>query len=390
MQVNAKAIGRRTRVLLTLCLFANSCFGQEAAQDAVQPAGSTNIGVQLFESLFGRPQIAPNISRPQIQPVTEIPIAIGETWVTVMCGLPGDAEHRERLTEAIKKFAEAAPEVLGYEHRRFRLLVGDTQMVDDLADVADCNVTTAETIASTIKTVSGELAANDSHWLFVFGHGNLYGKRSLLNIEGPDIDQTQFGEMIKPITCRRSVVWMLQPASGFWLQPMAGSNTVLISATEAGNEITATEMPYALADVLAGDALHQSLEDIDKDSFVTMLDLYLAVNIEVAARFSALEVLQTEHAQLDDNGDGRGKELQQDFLPDAPESRFSMRNTGLRPGRDGSKAKAIPVYLRNHPKSIVDDSQEAPVAGSTESAAAAVKASDDTIDVSTSGTGQGN
>jgi hypothetical protein len=78
-------------------------------------------------------------------------------------------------------------------------------------------------------------------------------------------------------------------------------------------------MPYALADVVAGRGAHAKLEDIDRDGSLSLLDLYLASALEVHGRFKVLERLQTEHAQLDDNGDGRASELQFPYLPEDPD-----------------------------------------------------------------------
>jgi hypothetical protein len=74
-------------------------------------------------------------------------------------------------------------------------------------------------------------------------------------------------------------------------------------------------MPYALADVLSGDGQEQSLQDVDRDGSLSLLDLYLATNLEVNGRFRSMDRLQTEHAQLEDNGDGRGSEVQEPYLP---------------------------------------------------------------------------
>ena len=94
-------------------------------------------------------------------------------------------------------------------------------------------------------------------------------------------------------------------------------------------EITATEMPYALGAILAGTAEHSSLSDIDGDGMLTLMDLYLSVIIEVHQSFVTQDYVPTEHAQLDDNADGRGSELQEPFLPkkegDRPVRRFTRK-----------------------------------------------------------------
>ncbi|MDX1930341.1 MAG: hypothetical protein SFV81_27700, partial [Pirellulaceae bacterium] len=84
--------------------------------------------------------------------------------------------------------------------------------------------------------------------------------------------------------------------------------------TAADYEFTGTEMPYALANVLSGNS-EQALDDIDQDGQLSLLDLYLSTCLEVHTVFKDLEKLQTEHALLDDNGDGIAREVQQPYLP---------------------------------------------------------------------------
>ncbi len=149
----------------------------------------------------------------------------------------------------------------------------------------------------------------------LLGHASLYDGHSRFNVEDADFDQKLFAQWAKALSCREQVFWITLPVSGYWVKPLGGQSRVIIAATEADLEITGTEMPYALADVLAGEEEEQSLEDLDQDGPLSLLDLYLAVNLEITARFRSLERLQTEHAQLEDNGDGRGSELQQPYLP---------------------------------------------------------------------------
>ena len=51
------------------------------------------------------------------------------------------------------------------------------------------------------------------------------------------------------------------------------------------------------------------------DGSTSVFELYLAAVAGVMKRYKTAELIPTEHAQLDDNGDGRGSELQSTFLP---------------------------------------------------------------------------
>ena len=104
-------------------------------------------------------------------------------------------------------------------------------------------------------------------------------------------------------------------ASGFFLKPLSTPGRVAISATEADQEVNETLFPHALVEVLSAPPPEA---DRDKDGALSVFELYLAVVADVTRRYVEDELIPTEHAQLDDNGDGRGSELQRAFLP--PES----------------------------------------------------------------------
>lgn len=244
-------------------------------------------------------------------------------WMVVLCGLPGDDEHRTRLTDAVRKLITSAPAVFQFDKSRMRVLAGDETMRSEIADTfSETGICTRESVATVLESLGSDIAPSDTCMLFLLGHAQLYEARSTFNVQGIDFDGTELASWMKPIQCLNRVFWITTPVSGFWLKPLSGPCTTVISATEPDLEFTATEMPYALADIVAGSNGAQPLNDIDEDGKLTMLDLYLAVNLEIHQRFRTAERLQTEHAQLDDNGDGIGKELQADFLPsdESPEN----------------------------------------------------------------------
>jgi hypothetical protein len=247
-------------------------------------------------------------------------VALPNRWLLLCCGLPGDEEHRERLTQACEQIISAAELVLGVAPERLRLLVGDEEMRDALADQAkQIDVSTKESVAAMLQDLSQTVQDEDACWIVLMGHAHLYGGSSQFNVLDEDFDQTEFAGWAKPLACSEQVFWITTPVSGFWIKPLSGVSRIVISATEPDLEYTGTEMPYALADLLTGAHEEQPLDDIDKDGSLSLLDLYLAVNLEIQGRFASMERLQTEHAQLDDNGDGRGSEVQQAYLPEEVE-----------------------------------------------------------------------
>jgi hypothetical protein len=332
---------RSNYLAIALFTFAVVFHGRSAnCQDVVSApqasgaseAESANEEAALEDSLLGEP---PDSNR----------------WLILMCGLPGDDLHRERLTAAVKQIVNAAEPVLSIEPTRVAVLVGDEQMAADVTDVlSDVDVCTRQSVTTTLKRLGDQIGPADSCWVILLGHAQLYAARSTFNIQGPDFDASELAGWMQPIQCRERVFLLTMPVSGFWLKPLAGKDTVLISATDADLEFTATEMPYALADILSGQAQNQPLEDIDGDGQISLLDLYLATNLEIHARFQNEDYLQTEHAQLDDNGDGSGTEVQAPYLPVKPaegEVREEKPPTPRLPtqNRDGDYSRSILINL---------------------------------------------
>jgi hypothetical protein len=177
------------------------------------------------------------------------------------------------------------------------------------------------------------------------GHGHYDGRHSHLNIPGPDLDERQFAKVFEGIKARQQVFFLTTSASGFFLKPLSAPGRVVVTATEPDLEVNETLFPLALADVLA-----HPPEDADRDGdgSLSLLELYLAVVADVSRRYEADENLPTEHARLDDNGDGRGGELQDDYLPPEPGGTDTTRVRSRpmrRPGPkdDGARAAAIRV-----------------------------------------------
>ena len=270
-----------------------------------------------------------------------------DRWLIVLCSLSGDEEHEKRLTQSIQQISQSIRPVFGVESEHFQVLLSSKSMLNAVPGAKPCNRTTLEELTIELQNV---LSAESEFIFFVLGHAHLDGRSSQFNIAGPDIDQNEYAGLFEKLSNTRQIHWIGTPISGYWIKALSKANRVIMTATVADLEITATEMPYALGDILAGTASHSKLADIDGDGSVTMLDLYLAVNIEVHGRFLAEEFVPTEHALLDDNGDGRGSALQEPFLKkdtlSDDEDKVQTTSISKQVPLDGDLAKAIKLYLK--------------------------------------------
>jgi hypothetical protein len=115
---------------------------------------------------------------------------------------------------------------------------------------------------------------------------------------------------------------------------------IVVSATEPDLEVNETLFPHRLATALGNPPAYEELE-FDKDGRLTLLDVYLWITRQVAQEYVTAELLATEHALLDDNGDGRGTEIQIDYLSEELGGRLRAGQDPPPLKTDGLRAREI-------------------------------------------------
>lgn len=245
----------------------------------------------------------------------------GTKRALIVCGLPGDDEHRTLYAGDVEKIVKALTGSYGFAAPDVFLRFGEAAKDGDgPALKASRGLSDRQGIEADVAELRKRLGPDDTLWVVVLGHGHYDGRHSHLNIPGPDLDERAFGALFAGLKAKEQLFVVTTPASGFFLKPLAAPGRIVVAATEADQEVNETIFPHALADALAAPP---SQIDRDKDGAVSVLELYLAVVEDVLKRYADDENLPTEHARLDDSGDGYGTELQEDFLP--PETKDSEK-----------------------------------------------------------------
>lgn len=137
-------------------------------------------------------------------------------------------------------------------------------------------------------------------WIVLIGHGTDNGKDAKFNLRGPDVSAAEFAEWLKP--ARRPIVFVnTSSASGRFLKTLAATNRVVMTATRSGGEVN-----FAYFGGYIAEAIGSPESDLDKDGQTSLLEAYLMASRKVADFYKDEGRLATEHALLDDNGDGAG------------------------------------------------------------------------------------
>ncbi len=137
-------------------------------------------------------------------------------------------------------------------------------------------------------------------WLVLIGHGTFDGKDAKFNLRGPDFSATDLATWLKDFH-RPLAVIDTSSASAPFLTKLSAPGRVVVTATRSGNEVN-----YARLGQYFSEAIANPEADLDKDGQTSLLEAFLSASRQVADFYKAQGRLATEHALLDDNGDGLG------------------------------------------------------------------------------------
>lgn len=152
-----------------------------------------------------------------------------------------------------------------------------------------------------LTVLTNEVAKPDGElWLVFIGHGTFDGHAAKFNLRGPDISANDLAAVLKPVK-RPLTVIDCASASGPFINALSAPGRVIITATRSGSEVNVTRLGGYLAKAIADPAA-----DLDKDGQTSLLEAYLFAARQVEQFYKEAGRLATEHALLDDNGDGLG------------------------------------------------------------------------------------
>jgi hypothetical protein len=165
--------------------------------------------------------------------------------------------------------------------------IGPTNATTDLAQLKEALVT--ESTESTTEL-----------WLVLLGHGTFDGREAKFNLRGPDLSATELAGWLNPFR-RPLVIINCASSSSPFINALSAPNRVIVTATRSGHE-----QNYARFGGYLAKAITDPAADLDKDGQTSLLEAFVMASRRVAEFYETEGRLATEHALLDDNGDGLG------------------------------------------------------------------------------------
>ncbi len=163
---------------------------------------------------------------------------------------------------------------------------------------------TAEKIQARFAQLSGSMQPADGVAVILFGHGTFDGDWAKLNLEGPDLRDLDWAQMLDRLPAQRQIFVNTTAASGPFIEKLSKAGRVVITATRNGEEKYATVFPEYFVEAF----LKPDEADLDKNNHVSLLEAFDYSRDRVVRFYESANRLRPEHALLDDNGDANGSE----------------------------------------------------------------------------------
>jgi hypothetical protein len=234
--------------------------------------------------------------------------------VLLVGGLGGAPQYTERFASYLEETHSLLVERFGIPDDQVRVLgeqaIAEQPFVDD--------VSTSDAIRAAVAQLSQRVGPDDHVYIILFGHGSFDGTHAQINIPRRDLNEADFAAMVDELNAGRVVFINTTSASGPFAIALSGPDRIVITATATGTERDETTFPRYFVE-----ALRASDADLDKNSGLSVRELFVYTTSQVVGSFEQAGQLATEHALIEDNGDGSPTRF--DDLNDAQDGGLAAR-----------------------------------------------------------------
>ena len=222
-----------------------------------------------------------------------------QTHALIVVGLGGNADYRDLFHNQAVALREAFTSKHGMPTEHVTYLGERPESAPEIVT----DKSTRDNDLSYLSTIAQQMGPSDRLLVILIGHGTSDQAEARFNITGPDLAPSDLQMALTGFPTQTLALVHTGSASGGFLEPLSGPNRIIITATRTQRERNATEFAQFFVEAITGESA-----DLDKDERVSLLEAYQYAREEVIRFYEDENEILTEHAVLDDNGDGTGSE----------------------------------------------------------------------------------
>lgn len=214
-------------------------------------------------------------------------------YALLVQGASGEPQYATLHREWLDTLAAVLRERLAFDESNLTVLAEKPGEGEERA--------TADSVKAVLGRLAGVMKDDDLLFVVMIGHGSDTGGVPKFNLIGPDLSAPEWNMLLQPITGRIVVVDTTSASFGF-LGALAAPGRVVITATNSPAQRYHTRFPEAFVQALAEPAA-----DTDKNQRISILEAFNHASRLVGQHYEQAGTIRTEHAMLDDSGDGEGR-----------------------------------------------------------------------------------
>jgi hypothetical protein len=219
-----------------------------------------------------------------------------ESHILVIAGTSGDEEHAKQFHEWAVKLIDAAKTRDGVADANIVYLAEKPEM--DAARIRGRSA--RESVEKAVADVAAKAAAGDQVVILLIGHGTFDGSSARFNLPGPDLTAEDWAALLKKLSAQKVAFINTSSSSGAFLPTVAAPGRTVVTATKTGGERNEAKFGGFFVE-----AFGDTAADTDRNGHVSVLEAFNYADNKVVKAYEQEGLLRTEHAALDDGGDGK-------------------------------------------------------------------------------------
>jgi len=260
-----------------------------------------------------------------------------ETYLVIIVGLGGEDAYREKFDQWAMDMRDAAVNRYGVSEDKVYYLAEKPELYPDHVHARS----TKDNVIALFGELETKVSPGDQLYVLLIGHGSFRSEQSRFNLPGPDVTAEDFDSMLEPFSEQQVVFVNASSASGNFLPVLAAGNRIIVAATKSGYERNESQFGQYFVEAYAGDAA-----DTDKNGRISVLEAFTYARVRVDGYYKEENILKTEHAVLDDNGDGEGVSEPDENEGDVASAAYLLGDAALAEGFSEGEIAGDPELAR--------------------------------------------
>jgi hypothetical protein len=222
--------------------------------------------------------------------------AAQDSHLLVITGVAGDEEHAKQFHKWATTLIDAAKAKDGVPDANITYLAEKPDI--DAAHIRGRS--TSENVQKVVADLAAKAHPGDQVVIVLIGHGSFDGTVGAFSMPGPDMTVADWAALLKKLSSQKVAFVNTTSSSGAFLPAVAAPGRTVVTATKTGGERNEATFGEFFVEAF-GDAG----ADADRNGHVSVLEAFNYANNKVVKAYQQAGTLRTEHAALDDGGDGK-------------------------------------------------------------------------------------